>query len=61
MRTCQDLAYRLCTICERKGWAQEALSYNGLVVECPELVRVPRPPAAPASSSSAWWGMRHER
>lgn len=39
----KDLAYRLYTICERKGWAQEALSYNGLVVEWPELVRVPAP------------------
>lgn len=28
----KDLAYRLYTICERKGWSQEALSYNGLVV-----------------------------
>ena len=28
----KDLAYRLYTICERKGWAQDALSYNALVV-----------------------------
>jgi putative DNA methylase len=28
----KDLAYRLYTICERKGWAQDALSYNSLVV-----------------------------
>jgi putative DNA methylase len=25
------LAYRLYAICERKGWAQEALAYNTLV------------------------------
>jgi putative DNA methylase len=30
--TARDLAYRLYTICERKGWAQEALPYNALVV-----------------------------
>jgi putative DNA methylase len=27
----RDLAYRLYTICERKGWASEALAYNSLV------------------------------
>ena len=26
-----SLAYRLYAICERKGWAQEALAYNTLV------------------------------
>ena len=30
--TARDLAYRLYTLCERKGWAQEALAYNMLVV-----------------------------
>lgn len=33
----KDLAYRLYTICERKGWAQEALAYNSLVVEWPAI------------------------
>ncbi len=28
----RDLLYRLYTVCERKGWAQEALAYNGLVL-----------------------------
>jgi hypothetical protein len=28
--TSRDLTYRLYTICERKGWAQEALTYNGV-------------------------------
>ncbi|MDQ3692603.1 MAG: DUF1156 domain-containing protein [Chloroflexota bacterium] len=41
----KDLAYRLYTICERKGWSQEALSYNGLVVDWPELVRIAVPAA----------------
>ena len=27
----RDLAYRLYTICERKGWSQEAQAYNMLV------------------------------
>ncbi len=35
----RDLAYRLYTMCERKGWAQEALSYNALVVAWPEIAR----------------------
>ena len=38
--TARDLAYRLYTLCERKGWAQEALPYNGLVVAWREIVRL---------------------
>ena len=38
--TARDLAYRLYTLCERKGWAQEALPYNGLVVAWPEITRL---------------------
>lgn len=33
----RDLAYRLYAICERKGWAQEALAYNTLVTAWPRL------------------------
>lgn len=33
----RELAYRLYTICERKGWAKEALSYNSLVQSWPEI------------------------
>jgi len=33
----RELAYRLYSICERKKWAEEALSYNGLVIAWPEL------------------------
>nr|WP_153306274.1 DUF1156 domain-containing protein [Desulfatiglans anilini] len=36
----RELAYRLYTICERKKWAQEALSYNGLVQSWPEINRL---------------------
>jgi putative DNA methylase len=38
--TARDLAYRLYTICERKGWAQEALPYNGLVVAWSDVGRM---------------------
>jgi putative DNA methylase len=31
------LAYRLFTIAERKGWAQEAYAYNSLVIAWPEI------------------------
>jgi putative DNA methylase len=33
----RELAYRLYSACERKGWAQEGLAYNGLIVAWPEL------------------------
>jgi len=36
----RDLAYRLYQICERKGWAQEGLGYNALVVSWPEMKRL---------------------
>ncbi len=32
----RDLAYRLYSTCERKGWASEALAYNSLVVAWPQ-------------------------
>jgi putative DNA methylase len=38
--TARELAYRLYNICERKRWAKEALSYNGLVVAWPGILRV---------------------
>lgn len=34
----KDLAYRLYTIAERKGWAQEAYVYNSLVIAWPDIV-----------------------
>jgi len=36
----RDLAYRLYAICERKGWAQEALPYNSLVVAWSDVGRM---------------------
>lgn len=38
----RDLSYRLYNICERKGWAQEALAYNSLVIAWPELSKLAR-------------------
>lgn len=40
--TARDLAYRLYTVCERKGWAQDALGYNMLVVAWPRLRELTR-------------------
>ena len=36
----RDLAYRLFQICDRKRWAEEALSYNSLVQSWPEITRL---------------------
>ena len=44
--TARELAYRLYTVCERKGRAAEALSYNGLVQSWPEIVRLARQEAS---------------
>jgi putative DNA methylase len=33
----RDLAYRLYTLCDRKGWAEEAGYYNSLVVAWPSM------------------------
>ncbi len=35
--TARELAYRLYTLCERKGWAEEAGYYNSLVVAWPSI------------------------
>ncbi len=35
----KTLAYRLYTICERKGWLEEALAYNEFVVAWPEILK----------------------
>jgi putative DNA methylase len=36
----RDLAYRVYSTCERKGWADEARAYNGLVIAWPELEKL---------------------
>ncbi len=48
----RDLAYRLYTVCERKGWAQEALAYNSLVTSWSEISRL----AHREASDGSLWG-----
>ena len=36
----RDLAYRLYSICERKGWSEEGGAYNVLVASWPEIARL---------------------
>lgn len=36
----RDLAYRLFSICEHKGWTNEALAYNSLVLAWPEISKL---------------------
>ncbi len=47
----RDLAYRLYTICDRKGWSPEAQPYNSLVIAWPEIVRLASS-ASPATAQS---------
>jgi putative DNA methylase len=49
----RDLAYRLYTVCERKGWAQEALAYNSLVTSWSEISRLAQ---RQASDADLWAG-----
>ncbi len=34
----RDLTYRLYSVCERKGWAQEALAYNSLIASWSQII-----------------------
>lgn len=36
----RQLAYLLYGVCERKGWTEEAIAYNGLITAWPELTRL---------------------
>jgi putative DNA methylase len=49
----RELAYRLYTLCERKGWASEALVYNSLVTSWSEISRLAY---REASESGLWEG-----
>ena len=42
----RDLAYRLYAICERRGWAEDALGFNALVTSWPEILRRPGSPGS---------------
>jgi putative DNA methylase len=49
--TARELSYRLYVISDRKGWAKEALSYNGLVVAWPGLARLSTASSGPLQQS----------
>lgn len=49
--TAKELAYRLYLICERRGWAKDAMSYNALVSAWPELTRLAASIGRPGVSS----------
>jgi putative DNA methylase len=36
----RDLAYRLYSLCDRKGWTQEGIAYNSLVISWSEISRL---------------------
>ncbi len=36
----RDLAYRLYSLCDRKGWTSEAIAYNSLVISWSEISRL---------------------
>ena len=38
----RSLAYRLYSICERKGWTEEARAYNSLILSWPDIARLAR-------------------
>ena len=48
----RDLAYRLYSVCERKGWAQEALAYNSLVIAWSEISKLSRSVSASKPTQS---------
>ena len=48
-----DLAYRLYTVCERKGWTSKALAYNSLVTSWSEISRLAQ---REASERELWEG-----
>ena len=36
----RQLAYLLYSVCEKKGWSEDAVAYNGLITAWPELTRL---------------------
>ncbi len=52
----RELCYRLYTVCERKGWAGEALSYNGLVQSWPEIAQLAQRASRPRAAQDEMFG-----
>ena len=46
------MAYLLYAVCEKKGWSEEAVAYNGLISVWPELVRLSKTLAARQRSTT---------
>lgn len=59
--TARLLAYRLYTICERKKWADHALSYNALVQSWPSIMKLARDIQIPAPSTAAKFDFQGEK
>ena len=51
----RDLAYRLYHICERKGWAEDALDYNALVSSWLEITRLAAEQQNRATQATLAW------
>lgn len=43
----RDLSYRLYSVCERRGWAEDARAYNSLITAWPELEKLAQSQPAP--------------
>ena len=54
--TARELCYRLYNLCERKQWAGEALSYNGLVQSWPEISRLAQAASRPRAAQDEFFG-----
>lgn len=52
----RDLAYRLYAVCERKGWTEEAIAYNSLVVAWPEITRLAAGAQTPGADEQTTFG-----
>jgi putative DNA methylase len=52
----RDLAYRLYSVCERKGWTEEAIAYNSLVVAWPEITRLAAETPTPGADEQTTFG-----
>jgi putative DNA methylase len=48
----RELCYRLYNLCERKKWAKDATSYNGLVQSWPEIIRLAREGGRPGDKQT---------
>lgn len=50
----RDLAYRLYSLCDQRGWPSDAVTYNSLVTSWPELQRLAGGGAV-GTQQASWW------